>query len=308
MYASAAARMPLKAVNGVLARLEGRARDPDAPLPHVPVLIVGAPRTGSTLLYQVLTQCFDFGYLGNVHCLFWGAPSWAQRLVGPLRPPAGAGYDSRHGVTRGWFGPSECGEYWYRFFRRNPQWVSSQDVSAGAMRRLRQSLHSLCAAFARPMLFKNMPCALRMEPLLRAVPEAVFILTRRDLVDTARSLLAVRYERTGAYDNWWSMRPKGYEALAGRPAHEQVVEQVRLIEREVERARAGTDEDRFLMVDYESLGSQPASVTDALARFFERHAVGVERRSQPPPRFDPRRREAIDPALDRELRRYVESR
>jgi len=36
-------------------------------LAHSPLFIVGPPRCGSTLLYQVLTEAFDLAYVSNVH-------------------------------------------------------------------------------------------------------------------------------------------------------------------------------------------------------------------------------------------------
>ena len=44
-------------------------------LPYPPVFILGAPRSGSTLLMQVISDSLDVGYLNNFHCKFYGAPS-----------------------------------------------------------------------------------------------------------------------------------------------------------------------------------------------------------------------------------------
>jgi hypothetical protein len=40
------------------------------PLKHQPVFIIGAPRTGSTILYQTLTNLYDVLYIDNLVCRF----------------------------------------------------------------------------------------------------------------------------------------------------------------------------------------------------------------------------------------------
>ena len=40
------------------------------PLKHQPVFIIGAPRTGSTILYQTLTNELDILYINNLTCKF----------------------------------------------------------------------------------------------------------------------------------------------------------------------------------------------------------------------------------------------
>ncbi|MFQ5425907.1 MAG: hypothetical protein ACE5EV_02380, partial [Gaiellales bacterium] len=78
-----------RALNGGLDRIEVRAggrirQDSRSPA----ILIVGAPRCGSTLLYQLVARRFDVTYLSNLHCAFFGAPSIVERVAAShLVPP-----------------------------------------------------------------------------------------------------------------------------------------------------------------------------------------------------------------------------
>lgn len=105
--------------------------DPDQPLPHPPIFFVGAPRSGSTLMIQVITDTFDLGYISNRHCQWYGAPALAERLFRPLRDKPGSDYRSEQGATKGEYAPAECGQWWYRFFRQSPPYVTLQDVDTG---------------------------------------------------------------------------------------------------------------------------------------------------------------------------------
>ena len=70
-----AVRILYRGVNAALGLLEGTvlSRGRESALLWPPVFILGAPRSGSTLLYQVLTEAFDFAYLTNLQGFLAGA-------------------------------------------------------------------------------------------------------------------------------------------------------------------------------------------------------------------------------------------
>src|SRR5690625_5302003 len=68
-------------------------------LPHVPIFIIGAPRSGSTLLFQALTDAFDVGYLTNRHCQYFGSPRLCEQLFRPLKNKRNSSFSSHHGST-----------------------------------------------------------------------------------------------------------------------------------------------------------------------------------------------------------------
>ncbi len=153
-----AASRSLWALNAALDRVETVSGGPaDAPLPEPPVFIVGPPRTGSTLLYQLVVGCFHVGYLSNRHCRLYGAPSLVERIRHPEPPSV---LESRYGRDK--------------------------------LRRLRASVRALGNAAGRPLVFKNLICALRLGPISETLPEAVFVRIRRNVLATAVSLLAGR--------------------------------------------------------------------------------------------------------------------
>ncbi len=54
------------------------APDHDHPLRHPPIFFLGAPRSGSTLAVQVITDALDLGYISNRHCQWFSAPALAK--------------------------------------------------------------------------------------------------------------------------------------------------------------------------------------------------------------------------------------
>ncbi len=198
------------------------------------VFIVGAPRCGSTLMMQVLTDAYDVGFLTNRHCKWFGFPALIELLMHPLSRKVASDYTSVHGRTMTCSEPSECGEWWYRFFRRRPAYVLNEDVSSGKIQAFRRSLYLFERACNRPLIYKNLYVGLRIKPILAAVPEAVFIIFERDLVDNAQSILKGRYDTFGTYKKWWSVPPPELEQLSNLSPIEQVVGQIRSINRLIE--------------------------------------------------------------------------
>jgi len=169
--------------------------------------------------------CLDVSYLSNLHCALFGSPALAEYLV-RRRPRPAMVYESRHGSTSGLLAPSECGQFWYRFFRKAPQPVAPAEADPRGLHGLRTSVAALQAVARRPVVFKNLICSLRVAAIAAALPEALFIVVHRDLTDNARSLLVARRSVTGSYERWWSAEPPGYETLLGLTPEQQVVGQV----------------------------------------------------------------------------------
>jgi hypothetical protein len=311
--APAAGRIPLvawrrsfRALNRGLAFVEtSLASGGEAPLRHPPLLVVGAPRSGSTLLYQLLVERFDIGYLSNLHCRFFGAPSLVERLARGRLAVRTASYASIHGRTSGATAPSECGEYWYRFFRKSPQYTPLAEADPARLRRLRASVRALGDAAGHPLVFKNLVCSLRLGPIGAALPEALFLFVRRDLADNAQSLLAARQRIHGDYAAWWSVEPPGFERLIALPPHEQVVEQVRAVEAVVEEDRESLGRGRFHELRYEDLCDDPRGALDAIARFAAGRAVSLVPRREVPSRFERREQAELDAGLRSALAEYV---
>ncbi len=263
--------MPVNAMLGFAEDVAGESGE--GPLPHRPIFIVGAPRCGSTLLYQVLVETETFGYLSNFHCLFHGGPSFVHRLSRFLARRRRTGYSSRYGRVRGLGAPAECGEFWYRFFRRRPQYVAFHDVGPPTLERLRGAIRRLLKVMDRPLLIKNLLSSVRLMPLAAALPEALFVVLRRDEVDTAVSLLEGRRRLYGTYDRWFSVEPPEVYQLRQLPVVEQVVEQVRAIYRLIEDDRRDIGDERFIELSYERLCSDTHGTLADLSAFLAGHGI-----------------------------------
>ena len=317
--AASSSRRPVRAARARLRRARIRSlhalevrlgrRWADEPLPYPPIFVVGAPRSGSTLLYQLLADRFDVGYLANGHARHPGAPSLVERRRGLIRRrPAELGdYQSAFGGTAGDLGPSECGPFWYRFFPRRPHYVSADDFPTTSRRQLRAAVGAFVEACGRPVVYKNLVNTARMEAIAAALPEALFLAIHRDLADNARSILDARMGVTGAYEGWWSVEPPEIERLRELPPHEQAVEQVRTLDALVARVEASIGNGRVLHLSYEDLCADPRAELERIAAFAAGHGCELGVRGEVPASFVPGEGDnPVTPELEKALVGYVE--
>lgn len=259
-----ALNLPLAPVEAALSRLvadlDDRARA---------VFIVGSPRSGTTLLYQLLVRRYRLAYFDNLTARLHRAPAVAMlvedRVLGDVHP---ASYRSRAGKTPGRFGPHECGAFWYRWFPSGDHvHVPPGATPPDHLRALRREVLAMEAVKDRPVVFKNTYNSMRIAPILEALPEARFLVCRRDLVDVAQSLLKCRVRDHGDKETWWSVPPPEIDELRQAPYWEQVVGQAARIYEEIDRRRDGA-EDRFLDVAYEDVCDDPRGVLEEIAAFL----------------------------------------
>ena len=281
----------------------------DEPLRYPPIFIVGAPRSGSTLLAQVLTDALDIGYLSNRHCQFFGAPAMADRLFTPLRKKEPSDFQSLNGTTRKSYGPNECGDWWYRFFRRDPAYVPQEEADLDKMRQMRRSIAALTKAQGKPVLMKNLYASLRLQPILAQIPEALIVVIKRNELDNAHSLLEGRQKLHGSYAHWWSVEPPNIERLKPLPPHVQVVEQVRaiyaLIESDLQESRI--DAGRVINVTYEGLCANARQTVGEIRRFLADNGASVRPLFEVPDSFQLRNEVRINQEVYEALANYISS-
>jgi len=273
---------------------------------RTPIFILGAPRSGTTLLYQLVVEGLEVGWLANAHLERPGGVSELERTDRPRAARTPSTWTSTYGATREPWEPNEAGEFWYRFVPRMPHELNGADATDVRTSAIRAAVREFADACAAPLVFKNVYNSLRVPVLAAALPEARFLVIERDLEDNARSILVGR-ERNGGLDSWLSARPAGAEALDSANPAEQAVWQVRRIN-EVARRELGTlDPARSMTATYDDLCAEPATVLDRVSAWLAESGADVTRRAdaQLPDHFDRTGGGVLDPALEAQLQAAV---
>jgi hypothetical protein len=269
-----------------------------------PIFIIGAPRSGSTFIYQVFTDFFDVGYISNLHCMFYGVSSTFENIFHPLNKRKQSDYKSSYGRTNSLKSPCECGPFWYLFFNKN---VPYRLTSKKKVTELRYSINRLSNSFKKNMVFKNLYNSLRIKQIRRAFPDAVFINIKRDEKDVAVSLLQGRKSNNGNYEDWFSLEIPIKKKLIEKEPHVQVIKQIRYIYDEIEKEKS-CDPLRFIDIDYESFCNEPYKHLKKIDSFLKKNKIILKKRIESkniPNKFTMNKKNTIDKTIKHKLTEYI---
>ena len=275
-------RQPEFARNGsledLLGELNGRLKlaeqDIASSKPELPVLLViGPPRSGTTVMMQWLANTGSFAYPTNLLSRFYGAPyigSLVQQLIFDERfnfknelnyYEQKQEFTSDLGKTTG---PLQPNEFWY-FWRRFIDIDQAERLSTEALENFDQlgflaGLAKLQMAFGKPWAMKGIILQYNLKFLSEVIPNVLFLWMNRNPVYNGYSLLRAREKYFGDIGKWFSVQPPGYEQLLSQSAHEQVLGQIRLTHDSISEEVSSIDASRFLKVDYEQFCLDPAKM------------------------------------------------
>lgn len=237
------------------ARLEATVSSPEKPL----VFILGPPRSGSTLVSQILAATGCFAATTNFVARFWQAPAFGMQLERAFDIGGEPSFRSDRGRTVGAAEPHEFGYYWSRWFDVGQDTHSLtpdqlETINVGA---LRKSIAAMEAVAGRPLMFKNNTWfSLQASWLAQNFPTARFVDCSRDPFFVAQSIYAQRTKQ-GDLEKWWSMRPPSYAKLKHLPVMEQIVEQVVEIQEGISRELEKISPDRVIVARYNEVCLSP---------------------------------------------------
>lgn len=255
---------------------------PGQDVARLPILyLVGAPRSGTTLLSQIVSRVLPVGYINNLIARFWLRPSVGIRLSQTV-----LGLDARekidlrsvHGVTSGPYGPHEFGYFW-RHWLQLDRWPTHHLTEAAIAQvdqaGLKQALEQeILGSFQTGVVFKNVICGFQARFLTRLHPLSLFIHIKREPYAAAASILKTRLERFGSYETWWSVKPSTYPfgTPKGDPAAE-VTRQVLDTRTELD-AELASPEIHGMTITYEGLCRAPAKIIGEIAKRLEAMGAG----------------------------------
>jgi hypothetical protein len=276
----------------------------ERPIEYPFVFVAGAPRSGTTLLSQVLAYCLDVGYVTNIAARFWRAPVHGIRLSRVVAgDPRDMPFASDYARTPTPLGIHEFGYFWSSWLKKE----TFADVVHARAREdgidwdgLRNVLANVQHEFGAPLVAKNILGTYHMPRLRDVLEQVLWVVIERDPLDACISILDARRRYYGGDESrWWSYVPPEYFELEGRGYAEQIAGQVHYLGKFYDRALAEVG-GPSVKVRYEDLCASPASALDAVMGEIERaYGHRIELRQAPPPNFA--FREYADRDTDKEM-------
>ena len=237
-----------------------------------PILyIMGCARSGTTLVYQYLSQSGIFTYPTNFVSRFYYAPYIGAKLQKMLLDADFSGeifnqadnfyFESRLGKTKGAKSPHEFWYFWRRFFT----FGETQELSPHSLSKVNKSqfIHELRAfqsVDGRPLVLKGMILNWHIPFLAKLYEKSYFLFVKRSLAANADSLIRARQDFFGDINKWYSFKPPGYDRLIELDPFQQTVGQVIQTNTAIERGISSISPEKVLVVDYEDFCKSPQSL------------------------------------------------
>ncbi len=259
-------------------------------LNKAPVFIVGPPRSGTTLVYQVLAQGLKVCYFSNFVSIFRKSPILASFLSLPFRSHfLPTNYDSSYGIVKGWNSPSQGVGIWRRWFPLKHEYVEAGEISHSTIREIRNTICWLQRLFNASFLNKWQGLNGLINPINEALPESVFVRVHRNRVQVAQSILLGRKKIHGNENRWISSKPKAYDQIIKESKNnvEQVCKQIYYIEEDLDRDSSAIGNQRFFNISYEEVCDNPALFVNKFRKFYSDINLdnGIEKRECVPVSF-----------------------
>lgn len=281
----------LARLNRVLLPLEQSLyRDIDPRRPFV--FVFGLPRSGTTLLTQLLAHCLELGYVDNLAARFWLAPVCGVRLSqSVLDHDAYAGFVSDYGSTPDPRDIHEFGYFWMHWLEKEgfedirDARETEEEIDWTGLRRV---LGNLQEVFRTGMVAKNIYGSYHIPRLTQALGDVLWVRTHREELDVAVSILEARRKYFDDLSQWWSYVPPEYEKVLDADPRTQIAGQIHYLRSFWD---CETDDpalrDRVLEIDYEVMCRDPRSVLERVRTRLDQvfgSEVGLDR--EPPDGFD----------------------
>ena len=241
------------------------------PLKFQPIFIIGAPRTGSTILYQLITNTFDVLYIDNLVC------KWRRNFFyGFKKSQAKFGnrphdiYKSVHGATTkyGEHAPSECGGFWYRWFPTDRHFLDFNEIPVSDLEEIRKNITAVTNYHGKPIVFKNLNAGQRLRVLSKIFPQSKFIWIKRDPLETALSIIKVKRKLNIELNRFWSIMPYNVKDLKKMGGYEQVVKQIYHLEKQIFLDKELLPQENMLILTYDQLVSNTQKELSKIKQFI----------------------------------------
>ena len=256
--------------------------------------VIGAPRSGTTLLYQLIASGLDVGYVNNLTAVFWRSPVTGLRLARKLGLDSlSSSFASDFGRTTGVAEPHEFGYFWNYHLNYPDLAQRAHDHEASIdWERLRRVIINMAACIEKPMTFKPMLLTWHLETMVRHMRRSCFIWIRRDRRSTALSLLKMRRQLFGNDTTWASLKPD--QPLDDEPPWRQVAAQVVLVERTIGRAVDRLGPENRIAIHYDELCVAPMDVLERTRNLLGNHGFRPQLRLDQLDPFTPQRNDALE--------------
>jgi hypothetical protein len=289
----------LTEINSLLKNVEEKAvkkfRKPQFPV----LLVLGGPRSGSTLMMQWIASLGTFSYPTNLLSRFYEAPYIGAKIQLLLTHPdynfkneildfnSNCSFSSNLGKTEGALEPNDFWYFWRRFIpNKLPRYLNKSEEQTVRKKNLLAEIAAIEHVFKKPFAMKGMILEQNIPFLASIFEKIVFLNLRRHPFFNIQSLLESRLKFFGDITKWYSIRPKQYNELIKLDPIKQVAGQVYYKNMAVKVGLSKIDRTKYLNVDYEKFCENPQLFFNKIREKYQEQGEMVKWEYNGPERYN----------------------
>jgi hypothetical protein len=223
------------------------------------IFISGYSRSGTTLVYQVLSEAWDVEYISNLVVLFPKSYILVTLLYRKLFGYRRRRYESYYGLTANFDGTND-GAHVYMKWHSESDYVFARPISDVVRRAISGYFRAITASLSKPLITKNCNIYQLYEQYADIFPEAHFIFVKREPVNIILSTLMAREFIQGDMAIRWeySFKPLRNASDAEDPA-EEVCRNIKYCYERMDEFSLKINPGRYHVVRYEEFCGNPAA-------------------------------------------------
>lgn len=232
--------------------------------------IIGAPRSGTTLVSQLIPSYLSVAHINNFIAAFWKAPVYgielSKKLIGEQYK---SNFSSDFGRTNTINEPHEFGYFWNYHLKYDDLHQKSEEYEYKIdWKQLSLLINNMTDAFGKPIIFKSFLLGFHANAFYNTLPKSKFIYIKRNLVDNVLSILKLRKQLNGDINIWGSIKPKQYQKLKDLSVYEQVVGQILCLESEYLNQLNNIPNNSKIIISYEEICLNPEKFLNQVQKNF----------------------------------------
>lgn len=229
--------------------------------------VVGVPRSGTTLLTQLIASELNVGYINNLAAAFWRAPVYGIRLAKKLLPSHyQSNFRSEFGRTDNILEPHEFGRFWIDLLQHTdmsePDKRHEEKIDWSHVYTM---MTNMAATNGGPMVFKSFLATWYMSRFVEVLKKSFFIWVERDPLENALSLLHTRRQYANSESHWVGLKPSECSQMDAKSVHFQVASQVHYLHQAIETRLAMVPRENWIKIPYEDLCNDPTAAVSRIA-------------------------------------------
>lgn len=236
-----------------------------------PIFIIGPPRSGTSLLYEMMITRFHFSYMSNAAHRLYKTPITASKLFQNIIRNWRGDFTSHYGHIDGWGAPNEGGWIWQRWLE-DKSWTDGKHFPSNDVKSMQQMVAGFEAINNAPFLNKNVMHSNRLQLINKIWPNALFIEVKRNYSNNARSIIRAQVKEN-INVKWWSVKPKIAADYYGKDIISRAAAQTIGVADDIAFDKNIIGEHRFWQIQYDELCNAPEKSLLEIAKFLASHDV-----------------------------------